>query len=76
MTGGNFYVINHAGNFSDPDNFVLKKRCSENMQQIYSRTPMPNCNFNKVPLHFFRTPFPKTRMDCRLCASTTKIGLL
>ena len=27
---------------------VLKKRCSENMQQIYRRTPMPKCNFNKV----------------------------
>ena len=27
---------------------VLEKRCSENMQQIYRRTPMPKCNFNKV----------------------------
>ena len=27
---------------------VLKKRCSENIQQIYSRTPMPKCDFNKV----------------------------
>ena len=27
---------------------VLKKRCSENMQQIYRRTPMPKCDFNKV----------------------------
>ena len=51
---------------------VLEKRCSENMQQIYRRTPMPKCNFNKVAkqlahrhgcspvnlLHIFRTPFP------------------
>ena len=22
--------------------------CSENMQQIYRRMPMPKCNFNKV----------------------------
>ena len=29
---------------------VLRKRCSENMQQIYRRTPMPKCNFNKVTL--------------------------
>ena len=29
---------------------VLKKRCSENMQQIYRRTPMPKCDFNKVAL--------------------------
>ena len=27
---------------------VLKKKCSENMQQIYRRTPMPKCDFNKV----------------------------
>ena len=27
---------------------VLKKRCSENMQQIYRRTPMLKCDFNKV----------------------------
>ena len=29
---------------------VLLKRCSENMQQIYRRTPMPKCDFNKVAL--------------------------
>ena len=27
---------------------VLRKRCSENMYQIYRRTPMPKCDFNKV----------------------------
>ena len=27
---------------------VLRKRCSENMQEIYGRTPMPKCGFNKV----------------------------
>ena len=27
---------------------VSRKRCSENMQQIYRRTPMPKCDFNKV----------------------------
>ena len=27
---------------------VRKKRWSENMQQIYKRTPMPKCDFNKV----------------------------
>ena len=27
---------------------VLKKSCSENMQQIYRRAPMPKCDFNKV----------------------------
>ena len=27
---------------------VLMTRCSENMQQIYRRTPMPKFDFNKV----------------------------
>ena len=27
---------------------ALIKRCSENMQKIYRRTPMPKYNFNKV----------------------------
>ena len=31
---------------------ILSKRCSENMQQIYRRTPMPKCDFNKVALQF------------------------
>ena len=31
-----------------PSRGVLKKRCSENMQQSYRRTPMPKCDFNKV----------------------------
>ena len=31
-----------------PPRGVLKKKCSENMQQIYRRNPMPECDFNKV----------------------------
>ena len=27
---------------------IPSKRCSENMQQIYRRTPMPKGNFDKV----------------------------
>ena len=48
---------------------VLRKRCSENMQQIYRISPMPKCDFNKITLphgcspvnllHVFRKPFPK-----------------
>ena len=48
---------------------VLSKRCSENMQQIYRRTPTPKCDFNKITLrygyspvnllHVFRTPFSR-----------------
>ena len=32
---------------------VLRKRCSENMQQIYKRTPLPNCDFKKVALQLY-----------------------
>ena len=31
-----------------PSRDVFWKRCSENMHQIYKRTPMPKCDFNKV----------------------------
>ena len=31
-----------------PSGGVLMKRCSENMQQIYRRAPMPKWDFNKV----------------------------
>ena len=45
----------------------LKKRCTENMQQIYRRTSIPKYDFSKVALgcspvnllHIFRTPFLK-----------------
>ena len=33
-----------------PSRGVLRKRCSENMQQMYRRTPMSKCDFNKVAL--------------------------
>ena len=36
-----------------PSRCVLNKRCSENMQQIYRRTPMPKCDFNKVTLQLY-----------------------
>ena len=37
-----------------PPTVVPRIRCSENMQQIYRGTSMPNCDFNKVALqHLF-----------------------
>ena len=32
---------------------VPRKTCSANMQQIYRRTPMPTCDFNKVALELY-----------------------
>ena len=31
---------------------VISKWCSENMHQIYRRTPMPKCDFNKFAKQF------------------------
>ena len=46
------YSFFKCSNFQkQPSRGVLRKRCSENMQQIYRRTPMPKCDFNKVALH-------------------------
>ena len=54
-----------------PSTGVLRKSCSENMQQIYRRKPMQKllCNFIEITLrhacfpvnllHIFRTPFSK-----------------
>ena len=44
-----------------PSTSALRKSCSENMQQIYKRTPMPKrdlCSLVNL-LHIFRPPFPK-----------------
>ena len=35
-----------------PSRGVHRKRCPENMQQIFRRTPMPRCNFNKLLCNF------------------------
>ena len=36
-----------------PSKGILRKRCSENMQQIYRRTLMPKCDFNKAAKNFY-----------------------
>ena len=38
---------------TQPSRGVLRKMCSENMQQIYKRTPMPECDFNKAALQLY-----------------------
>ena len=35
-----------------PSRGVPRKRCSENIQQIYRRTPMPKYDFNKYAWNF------------------------
>ena len=36
-----------------PSRCVLRNRCSENMEQIYRRKPMPKCDFNKLSLRLY-----------------------
>ena len=59
MFAGYFCHNNWLTKFQEqPTRGVLKKSCSENMQQLYKRTPMPKCDFNKdalatlLKLHF------------------------
>ena len=36
-----------------PSRGVFSKTCSENMQQIYRRTPIPKSDFNKIALQIY-----------------------
>ena len=48
------YCLNNKSIFQkQPPRGVPRKRCSENIQEIYRRTPMPKCDFNKVALQFY-----------------------
>ena len=42
---------------------VLRKRRSENMQQIYGKTSMPNCYFDKIALQLY---WNRTSHGCSL----------
>ena len=48
QTGQQIVAIRIMSNIQkEPSRDVLKKRCSENMHQIYGRTSMPKRDFNK-----------------------------
>ena len=44
------YILSKNIFQKQPSRGVHTKRCSENMLQIYKRTPMPKCDFNKVAI--------------------------
>ena len=58
---------------------TCKKSCSENMQQIYEKTSVPESNFIEIALrhgcspvnllHVFGTPFPRNKKHLRVTAS-------
>ena len=47
---------------------IPRKRCSENMQQIYRRTPMPQCNFNKIAKQLFWNRTLPWVLSCKFAA--------
>ena len=47
---------------------VLRKKCSENMHQIYRRKPMLNCDFNKVDRNFIETSLSSWLFSCKCTA--------
>ena len=53
---------------TQPTRGVLKKSCSENMQQIYRRTPMPECDFNKVGKQLFWNRTLTWLFSCKFAA--------
>ena len=52
-----------------PPSSVPRKRCSENMQQICRRTPMPKCNFNKVALQLYWNRTSAWVFSCKSAAN-------
>ena len=51
-----------------PPRGVLKKRCSEKMQQIYMRTPMQKCDFNEVALQLYWNLTSALVFSCKFAA--------
>ena len=52
IQGLQIHIDNISDNQKQPTSIVLRKRCSENMQQIFRRTLMPKCDFSKVASNF------------------------
>ena len=46
----------------------LSKRCSENMKQIYRRTFMPKCDFNKVASQLYWNHVSAWAVSCKFAA--------
>ena len=52
-----------------PSRVVFKKRCSENMQQIYRRIPIPKCDFNKVASQLYWNRILAWLFSCKFAAN-------
>ena len=47
---------------------VLRKKCSKNMQQIHSSTPMPKCDLNKVAEQLYWNRTSAWVFSCKFAA--------
>ena len=47
---------------------VPRKSCSESMQQIYRRTPVPKCDFNKVAKQLYSNHTLAWMFSCKFAA--------
>ena len=64
------WLYKHRSKSSQKQPFrgIPEKRCSENMQQIYRRTPMSKCDFNKVALQHYWNHTLAWAFSCKFAA--------
>ena len=62
-----FFLL-HFVQKQPPRGGALKKRCSENMQQIYRRTPILKCDINKVAKQLYWNPTLAWVFPCKFAA--------
>ena len=65
------FLITELEAYKQPFRGILKKRCCENIKQIYRRTPTPKNDFNKVAIYQFIL-----KLNCRPLAFTSYKALL
>ena len=59
-----------------PSRGVLRENCSNNMLQIYRRTPIPECDFNKVALQLYWNHTSAWVLSCKFTTYFQKTFLL
>ena len=57
-----------VSDFSCRSSHVPRKRCSGNMQQVYRRTPITKCDFNKVALQLYWNHTSAWVFSCKFAA--------
>ena len=63
-----YYSHKNANRQKQPVRGVLRNRCSENIQQIYRRTPLLKCDFTKVALQLYWKHLLARVFSCKFAA--------